>query len=158
MPRRFDTRQLTGDDWQLKRQLRLAALLDSPDAFASSHLREAARSEAEWRDWPRHGSYFAAFDGPDPVGIACGWITPGAPDVAHLISMWVCPAARGRGAAGRLVAAVTGWARGQGTRRVELEVAGGNTAALRTYARAGFTITGRDPFTAGGAVLELPLA
>jgi GNAT superfamily N-acetyltransferase len=155
--RGVDTRPLTSDEWQLKRHLRLAALLDSPAAFASSHAREAGRGEAGWRDWPWHGSAFAAFDGAEPVGIACAWVTPAEPDVTHLISMWVCPSARGRGVAGRLVGAVTGWARQRAARRVELEVGAGNDAALRTYTRAGFTVTGREPFTAGGTVLELRL-
>jgi GNAT superfamily N-acetyltransferase len=153
-----DVRALTGDDWRVKRDLRLAALLDSPAAFASSHAREAGRSEDGWRDWPWHGSAFAAFDGAEPVGIACSWCTPAEPGVTHLISMWVCPAARGRGVGGRLVDAVAGWAREHAAGRVELEVAAGNTAAVRTYMRAGFTVTGREPFTAGGTVLELRLA
>ncbi|MEV0134558.1 GNAT family N-acetyltransferase [Dactylosporangium sp. NPDC050688] len=156
-PGHWQTRALTGDEWQLKRRLRLAALLDSPAVFASSHAREAGRSETQWRDWPPHGSSFAVFDGAEPVGIACGWTTPAQPGVTHLISMWVCPAARGRGAAGRLVDAVAGWARQRGSCRVELEVAAGNDAAMRTYVRAGFTATGRKPFTAGGTVLELHL-
>jgi GNAT superfamily N-acetyltransferase len=151
------TRPLTSDEWQLKRDLRLAALLDSPAAFASGHAREAGRGEAQWRDWPWHGSAFAAFDGADPVGIACAWVTPAEPGVTHLISMWVSPAARGRGVAGRLVAAVGGWARERGAGRVELEVAAGNEPALRAYARSGFTATAREPFTAGGTVLELHL-
>ena len=152
-----DTRALTGDDWELKRHLRLAALLDSPAVFASSHAREAGRSPAQWRDWPGHGSSFAAFDGVEPVGIVGAWTTPADPGVTHLISMWVCPAARGRGVGGRLVAAVTGWARQRDACRVELEVAAGNGAAMRTYTRAGFTLAGREPFTAGGTVLELRL-
>lgn len=156
-PRGWQTRALTGDEWQVKRQLRLAALLDSPAAFASSHAREAARSETQWRDWPPHGGSFAVFDGAEPVGIACAWTTPTRPGVTHLISMWVCPAARGQGVAGRLVDAVAGWARRHGSYLVELEVAAGNDAALRSYARAGFTAAGREPFTAGGTVLELRL-
>lgn len=151
------TRPLTGDDWQVKRHLRLAALLDSPSAFASSHAREAGRCETDWRGWPWHGTAFAAFDDAEPVGIACAWATPAEPGVTHLISMWVCPAARGRGVGGRLVDAVTGWARERAARRVELEVAAGNDAAVRTYVRAGFTVTRREPFTAGGTVLELRL-
>ncbi len=152
-----DTRPLTGDDWQVKRRLRLAALLDSPAAFASGHAREAGRGETDWRGWPWHGTAFAAYDGAEPVGIACSWVTPAEPDVTHLISLWVCPAARGRGAGGRLVDAVVRWAREHGACRVELEVAAGNVAAVRTYLRAGFTATRREPFTAGGTVLELHL-
>ncbi|WP_432824304.1 GNAT family N-acetyltransferase [Dactylosporangium sp. CA-092794] len=59
-------RPLTADEWQLKRDLRLTALKDSPAAFASTYAREAHRSESEWRDWPRGGEFFAAFAGPVP--------------------------------------------------------------------------------------------
>jgi hypothetical protein len=56
-----DVRALSGDEWQLKRDLRLTALKDSPDAFASSYAREAHRSETDWRTWPPGGAFFTAF-------------------------------------------------------------------------------------------------
>ena len=42
-------RATTMTDWQALREIRLQALLDAPDAFASTHAREAAFGEDEWR-------------------------------------------------------------------------------------------------------------
>ncbi|WP_240670012.1 hypothetical protein [Actinoplanes solisilvae] len=44
-------RRLEPDDWPTWRALRLAALSDSPQAFASSLTREQSYGEGEWRDW-----------------------------------------------------------------------------------------------------------
>ncbi|GGM84253.1 GNAT family N-acetyltransferase [Dactylosporangium sucinum] len=154
----MDVRPLTGDDWQLKRDLRLAALKDSPSAFASTYAREEHRTELEWRGWPHPGAYFCAFDADGtPLGIAGSWVSAAEPGITHLISMWVAPVARGRRVAGALVAAVVGWARERGSDVVELEIAAGNEAAMSAYVRCGFTVTDREPFTAGGTVMRHPL-
>ena len=42
-------RATTMTDWQVLREIRLQALLDAPDAFGSTHAREAAFGEDEWR-------------------------------------------------------------------------------------------------------------
>ncbi|WP_432968024.1 GNAT family N-acetyltransferase [Dactylosporangium sp. CA-233914] len=155
----MEVRALTGDQWRLKRDLRLAALRDSPHAFVSTHAREARRSEADWRSWPPGGAFFAAFDGPSaPVGIVGAWVAAAAPGTTHLIGMWVAPAVRGRGIAGLLAEAVVGWARSCGHDTVELELACGNTAALNAYLRCGFVPADRHPFTSGGTVLVRPVA
>ncbi|WP_433089688.1 GNAT family N-acetyltransferase [Dactylosporangium sp. CA-052675] len=61
----MEVRPLTPGEWQLKRDLRLSALKDSPHAFASTWAREAKRGEADWRTWPAGGAFFTAF-GPLP--------------------------------------------------------------------------------------------
>ncbi|HTJ38210.1 MAG TPA: GNAT family N-acetyltransferase [Dactylosporangium sp.] len=163
-----DVRALSGDEWQLKRDLRLTALKDSPDAFASSYAREAHRSETDWRTWPPGGAFFTAFlpnaavppsqvGAAEPLGIAGTWVAAAEPRTTHLISMWVAPVARGRGVAALLVDAVVGWARDHGHDTVELEVARGNTPAMTAYLRCGFIVTQREPFTTGGTVLVRPV-
>jgi ribosomal protein S18 acetylase RimI-like enzyme len=97
-----DVRQLDGDAWQLKRALRLAALQDSPAAFASTYTRESHRPETEWRVWPAGGAFFAAFAPPAPpaageghcaLGIAGARVTAADPSTTHPISMPAPPAA-----------------------------------------------------------------
>jgi len=152
-------RLLGAAEWQLKRDLRLAALQDSPRAFASSYDLEVHRSAEGWRNWPRDGVYFAAFDDLQAaLGIAGSWMRASQPDVTHLISMWVAPDARGAGIAGLLTTAVVEWALERKAARVELEVAAGNDAAMRAYMRSGFIITKRVPSTPGGVVLERALS
>lgn len=139
-------RRLTADDWAEMRDLRLAALQDSPDAFGSTYARELAFTETDWRtrlSKPSAVTYVA--DHPDfadgPVGISGGYVNPetGLPE---LVSMWVRPDARGRGFSIELVEAVVGWAKGLGVDRIQLWVAEVNPAALKLYERSGFTLTG----------------
>ena len=132
------------DEWEVVRDVRLAALADAPDAFDSSLEVERTLSEDDWRARLRLGGQrLAALDG-EPVGIARGLVhaTAGGPE-HHLVGMWVSPFGRGTGAAGALVEAVAGWAREQGAARLHLWVVGANAPAHRLYLRHGFRLTGR---------------
>jgi GNAT superfamily N-acetyltransferase len=144
---------LTVADVALLRRLRLSALLDAPDAFASTHAREAAMTEDEWRSrLTGERAWFVAGE----IALAAGqpsWT--GVPGRHDLISMWVHPDHRGQGHAGALVGAVVDWARGEGAAEVELWVVDGNDAAARTYAKAGFAPTGRSqPLPSNPALTE----
>lgn len=152
-------RKLTGDDWRMLRELRLAALREAPYAFGSTLEREQDRAEALWRerlDSPASASFAAMLDGV-PVGLAGGYLPDGEPDAVELVSMWVSPDARGRRIAEQLVAAVAGWAREVGRAEVRLEVTAGNDTAARLYERCGFTPGSGEPHTPGGSRMKLPL-
>ncbi|WP_222193706.1 GNAT family N-acetyltransferase [Modestobacter italicus] len=132
------------DDWAVVRAVRLTALADAPDAFDSSLDREQALTEADWRARLRAGGQRLAWLGDDAVGLARGLVHETAGGVEHhLVGMWVAPAARGSGAAGGLVEAVTDWARELGATRLFLWVVGENGAAAALYRRHGFVPTGR---------------
>ncbi|WP_433681516.1 N-acetyltransferase family protein [Nocardia sp. CA-119907] len=134
-------RLLTADDWSAFRGIRLRALADAPQAFASTLEHARARTEQDWRELLAHRAQFlASVDGSD-VGTAAGLADPERSG-AHLISMWVAGKARGTGVSDRLVRAVVDWAVDAGHRQVWLEVAAGNTAAERLYLRHGFMHTG----------------
>ena len=58
--------ELSPDEWSRLREIRLASLLESPEAFGSSYEREIAFSEKEWRELFNLNSYLvASFDGKD---------------------------------------------------------------------------------------------
>ena len=139
------TRVLSADDWQVWRRLRLAALTEAPYAFGSrlaDWQGEGDRTE-RWRDrLALPGSYNVIVLLDDqPVGMASG-VPADEPGVVELISMWVGPAARGRGVGDRLIHEVERWA-GQGPAKVlRLRVMQGNEAAERLYRRCGFVGTG----------------
>ncbi|EIV92109.1 N-acetyltransferase [Frankia sp. QA3] len=62
-------------------------------------------------------------------------------DTVELISLWVAPAARGRGVGDLLVAAVVAWAARAGADKVVLRVYENNHHAVRLYQRSGFSRT-----------------
>jgi ribosomal protein S18 acetylase RimI-like enzyme len=68
------------------------------------------------------------------------------PESAHVMEvngLAVAPAARGRGVAPALLAAVEDRARSQGAAKVTLRVLGTNAVARRVYERAGYVVEGR---------------
>ncbi|GIF99479.1 hypothetical protein Cci01nite_45730 [Catellatospora citrea] len=140
----IEMRVLTSDDWPIWRELRLAALADAPAAFGSrlaDWQGEGDRSE-RWRarlEIPGSYNLVAVLDG-RPVGMASGVPTDDR-GVVELISMWVDPAARGRGVGDSLLAAVERWAGQVGADVLKLAVADGNEAAAALYRRNGFGLT-----------------
>jgi GNAT superfamily N-acetyltransferase len=124
------------------REIRLRALADAPQAFASTLAREEAFTRDVWtaRLTSDTSVNLLAVEDGVPVAMASGRLDD--PDTAHLLGMWVAPAARGGGVAGRLIDAVTGWARDRGARRLVLWVTDVNRAARALYERRGFWPTG----------------
>jgi ribosomal protein S18 acetylase RimI-like enzyme len=127
--------------WVEFRDLRLAALSDSPNAFGSTLARERALTEEDWRRRLANGAMFMALSGETPVGMAGGVPDDNAGD-AYLVSMWVRPDFRRLRLADRLVAAVLDWARSEGYHGVRLHVTVDNAAAERLYQGRGFARTG----------------
>ena len=73
-----------------------------------------------------------------------------SPSLRRLFGMATLPAARGRGAAREVLAALARWADGHGAGHLYLQVEPGNDAAWRLHERAGFTeLSGYHYRTAG---------
>ncbi|GID27747.1 GNAT family N-acetyltransferase [Paractinoplanes brasiliensis] len=155
--------KLSGEDWGIWRELRLAALAEAPYAFGSrlSDWRGDGDKELRWRDRltiPGSHNVVAVLDGA-PVGMASG-VPAGRDGQVELISMWVAPAARGRGVGDRLIEAIESWAvLACGAVELRLAVMPGNEKAIALYRRAGFAETGElgDP-APDGQGRELVLA
>lgn len=132
-------RATTEDDWLRLKDIRLAALRDSPTAFATSYAATAARDESSWRNHAREETqpnFWFALNGPQVIGMIGA--AAGKEGECNLIAMWVHPDFRGTGAAGRLVDTVKTFAHAHGFRRVILCVAPENLPAVRLYSRHGF--------------------
>ena len=157
---RVEIREIGAGDWRALRDIRLAALQDAPQAFASTYEREAAFAEADWLRWISRGDTFLAYapePGTAPVGIAGGY--EGEPGTIELISMWISPGARGQGIGRALVEAVVGRARAKGMTRVHLWVAESNHSARLLYERCGFRPTGeRQPLPSNPQLPEIAMA
>jgi GNAT superfamily N-acetyltransferase len=148
-------RATTLDDWQAMREIRLQALRDAPDAFASTYAREITFEEPEWhRRATRDGSFLAYLRDGELAGLAGGFEEE--PGVVELVSMFVRPQARGHRVGEALVDAVAAWARSKDAKSVHLWVTETNKPAIRLYERCGFTATSeRQPLPSNPAMGEL---
>ncbi len=138
-------REITADDWQLMRDVRLTSLAEAPYAFGSSYEREAAFTEATWRGrFNEQSVTFVAHEesaGPGPAALAGVYVKGEDPD---LVAMWVRPAARGRGVGEALVAAAASWVKARDLATLFLWVTESNAPARRLYERCGFIPTGEN--------------
>ena len=131
-------------DWQAWRDIRLLALRDAPDAFASTYTEQMGLGEGHWRQRVAASGLFLGWipevSASEPTGMAGGY--QAVPGTVELISMFVRPQARGCGVGEALIAAVTGWARDRDATSVHLWVTATNKHARVLYERCGFLPTG----------------
>ena len=144
----MDVRRVQKDDWRALRDVRLAALADAPTAFGSTHAGALERPEAWWVEWCERSaategqSVVLAWDDTTPVGMAGVYRTEDG--LWQVISMWVEPAARGRGIARTLLDAVVRFAREHGADEIVLGVTDGNDTARALYESFGFVDNGES--------------
>ncbi|MFC9689442.1 GNAT family N-acetyltransferase [Kribbella sp. NPDC056951] len=150
-----EVRELGSGDWEVWRELRLAALADAPYAFGSKLAEWVDAPEEKWRarlELAGSRNAVAYLDG-TPVGMASG--VPGDADgVVGLISMFVAPAGRGKGVGELLMGWVEDGARTGGAHTLELMVAEGNEKAIGLYERSGYVVTGSQEEVDGDRVLR----
>ncbi|GAA1484136.1 GNAT family N-acetyltransferase [Brachybacterium fresconis] len=139
---------LDPDDWPIWRELRLRALEDAPEAFASTLAEVLERdTEKHWRAAVTAPMvpFVAESDGaPAAMGRLMWREDHDAP--VELISVWVAPEHRGRGVGGTLVTtAVEHLAIHHPRTRLLLAVVETNAPARALYSRCGFAVIGRNP-------------
>jgi GNAT superfamily N-acetyltransferase len=147
----MEVRRARADEWETLREIRLAALTDSPDAFGSTLAEERDADEGRWRGWITGEGWAGAVatfiaDGPGPLlGMATGYRPDDRPTTGWLFAMWVRPERRGDGVGRQLVAAVAEWAAALDIDQLLLHVTDGNDGAVRFYASCGFVGTSDAP-------------
>src|ERR1700761_2542853 len=146
----MNIRTLSVSDAPAFRALRLAALLDTPEAFATSHVEGADLPLAAFESRLVQGpgrAVFGAFDGDALVGIA-GLARETLLQSAHKAQVWgmyVAAAARGHGVARDLMLAALAHARATpGLAKVTLSVDAANVAAIALYESLGFLVFSRE--------------
>jgi len=146
----MEIRELSPDDAAAFVALRLEALLDSPEAFASSHEEERDMSLAAVaeRMQPSDTSLvFGMCDGERLVA-SVGLVREGHLKLAHKAFVWgvyVTPAYRRRGIGRRLMAhALEAAAAMPGLRQVNIGVNAGNRPAIALYEGLGFEAFGLE--------------
>lgn len=149
-------RRLGPADWPVLKAVRLAALADAPEAFASTLKHELDYTDERWQEWlASTAATFGAFRageerGPAAriAGMAAARLRP-RPDQPcehgewRLMSVWLSPDLRGTGIATRLVDAVREQAHRSGADVISLWVTDANERARAFYGRLGFEPTGR---------------
>ncbi len=143
----FAIRPLVQDDAAAYRAIRLEALRDHPEAFASSYEVAAARPPEFFAALLEKLQFFGAFSAAgELVGIVAFEQSDGDREKHRgwLLQMYVRPQMRGTGCAMALVETLLAHAR-ERVLQVHLGVASHNEAAIRLYARAGFVRYGTDP-------------
>ena len=143
---------LTGDAARL-RALRLEALENHPQAFAADPLKTAAEPDSAWVERieanaaSQEGLIAVAESGPELIGMA-GLGRGHWPKTRHGAVVWgvyVDAAWRGLRIGEALIEELAGWARAHDVSVLKLAVVSGNSAAVRCYARCGFSIYGLEP-------------
>ena len=139
--------------------MRLRALREAPQAFATTYEEARRRPPEHWIEMAGREDQVTvvALDGDRGVGMVSGWLLESGN--AWLARLWVDPAVRGAGIGLRLIDAVAGWAHERGARTLELSVTANNRPAADLYARAGFAETGhRRPLPADPTRTEVFLS
>jgi ribosomal protein S18 acetylase RimI-like enzyme len=132
-------RRLTPADAAAYRDVRLAGLRDSPQAFGSTYDKENAQSLTWFCDRLSNSSVFGAFYSTALLGVAGLVIRQGEKErhKGLLWGMYVRPDARKAGVGRQLVEAVIEHARAH-VEVIQLSVVSDNVPARRLYASLGF--------------------
>lgn len=146
------------DDWKAYRELRLAALRESPEAFVNTAQEEEAFPESEWKDRMGRAARFVASNDDGPVGV----VSVGEADdhdsysnMAKLFGMWVNPEFRGAGYAAALVDAASRHAYSLGAKQLSYWVSTENARAVAFASGIGFRPTDdRRPMKRHGGSAE----
>lgn len=139
----INVRALGEDDWQQYRDIRLAALDDSPEAFVGTVQQESVLDEPGWRERMRRARRLVADLDGKPAGVVClGHGDPDLPSTGELFGLWVAPHGRGTGVAWKLVEAGAAQALADGHRNIGYWVGTDNGPAVAFASSFGFRPTG----------------
>lgn len=156
----YAVRALVEEDWSLLRILRLQALADSPQAFASTYDDACNIPEEGWREracGTSHRATFIASTEDHPIALTAVLIEDG--DSAQAVSVWVHPDYRRQGVAAALLKAATAFAIDAGARTIRVWVTETNSSARALYESMGYKATGaRQPLPSDLLLQECELA
>ena len=137
----LDVRLLEPADWQVLRDTRLRALIDSPGAFTAYYHRECRLTEGQWRQRLHTATWVVAIEHGAVIGIA-GLVNDDPEEPEHVESIWVAPGHRNRGVFGSLLNTMVEIGRRADLTELWLWVLEDNQLAQMVYAQLGFRWTG----------------
>ena len=158
-------RPARADEWRRWRKTRLRMLRDDADFFSTRYDDMVREPDQTWRDWVGEAAageqktLFVAEEDDRWLGVVGAFVRVNPLEV-QLISMWVDPAARGRGIARDLIRAVAALDAGRGSDEGRPLRAGGQRARpASSTSGPGSGRTGDSaPASAGRSAFKLVLA
>src|SRR5271156_3683060 len=141
----IEVRRLLRADAASYRDIRLAGLRLSPEAFGSTFERENAQTLEWFAERLGHSDMFGAFHGAEIVGTAGILFASGTKEEhkGRLGGMYVRPSSRKAGVGRRLVETIIEFARGR-IALIQWSVVADNHEAQRLYASLGFVEFGLE--------------
>ncbi|MDQ2710484.1 MAG: GNAT family N-acetyltransferase [Actinomycetota bacterium] len=137
----ISVRLLRVEDWRDYREVRLAALQESPQAFQATYAEEATKLEPHWRDCMGQADRLLAEREGTPLGVASVMMNDAATQSADLCDLWVKPEVRNTGIASRLAQAAADQAVQDGCTHLFYWVSTENGRAIAFASNAGFRVT-----------------
>ncbi len=143
--------ELTKDDYDLYRKIRLELLKREPISFGSSFEEETLFEDKIWkyRLTKEHVSTFGAFESNEIIGLCVVVYNPRSKmkHLATLHSMYVRKEHRGKGIGKRMIEFAEKSSRNKGVQRMNLSVVSSNVNAIGLYKKLGFKEYGEEPET-----------
>lgn len=141
----FQVRTLSADEWSLLRDLRIAALKESTEAFGGTAEDEGEWPEAAWQERLEAAVWLTVEDSGVPVGVvAVDDATRDERSDAWVWSWWIAPTHRGRGLSRLMLDSLITTCEAKGWSSMGLGAYESNTDAIATYERLAFERVG-DP-------------
>ncbi len=131
-------RLLGEDEWQLYRDVRLAALRDAPEAFVGRFEDEASYDDNSWRERMIRATRIVAECGNEPVGLVCLGLHNEDPQTGEVFGLWTAPSARGQRVAWNLVSTARRKATEDDRRLLYFWVVSDNASAVGFAGSVGF--------------------
>lgn len=130
---------LVKDQWPIVRDMRLAALRESPQAFLGAFEDELIFQPDDWVRTFESASWHGCFLNDSPVGIAKSSILTEHPEERYIESFWVKPRHRNQRVARLIVRSIVAEAKTEGRRVIRLSVLQTNPAAIAALRQLGFS-------------------
>ena len=139
----YSVKRIESDDWQVLKELRLAALQESPQWFSGDFAQESAQEKIQWIEVLNRDMWFALRDEEMPIGLMA--ISDRESDRGTdcwLFSCWIAPPYRRQGLLHLLMNRFDDECRIHGWKVQGLGVWPNNAIAIDAYERMGFEKSG----------------
>jgi len=139
----IDVYELTVNDWERLRTLRLASLADSPEAFGADYAAESELPREAWLERMANVRYYTALiEGHDMAVMSVDQFEGDFGANIWLGGCWVHPTVRGTGVMKAMINFIDSVAEERAWRCQGLGVWHDNYAAIAAYEKLGFTSQG----------------